>query len=467
MSTASKTSSTRLSDIVGASHVVQDPAELSTYEAAGKIPEAAVRPGTKEEVVEIIKFAAAEGLAVVSCGARTKLDMGLPPQRYDLALDLTRLNRIIAYDPADLTLAVEPGLLLRNITSALAEHRQFLPLLVPYSRQTTIGGTIASGVDSPMRQFYGTARDYILGMEFVTGEGTLAKSGGRVVKNVSGYDLHKLMIGALGTLGVMVQLNFKTFPAPVATRGFVATFEQMEQAVEMRQRVAQSPLTPITMEIFSPRVAELFSSDAAARIASGTMPADVISPKLWAFTSGFAGNDKVLARYESEFRKMAGQLKTVQVTVLDDTTRPPAFSRKREFVPIALSPATSPATAILKISVLPTHLKEALARAQQSAEANGLPWAAMARGLGVIYFALLPEKRDEDSRRRVAQAAEQIFGACSEWGANSTIPWCPSEWKGSLKVWGPERADFSLMPNVKKVFDPQGILSPGRFAGRI
>lgn len=465
MSTASKTISTGLTDIVGASQLVQDPAELFTYKAGEKIPDAVVRPGTREEVVEIVKFAAAEGLAVIPCGARTKLDMGLPPQRYDLALDLSRLNHIIAYDPADLTLAVEPGLLLRNISSALAERRQFLPLLVPYFQQTTIGGTIASGVDSPLRQFYGTARDYVLGMEFVTGDGTLAKSGGRVVKNVSGYDLHKLMIGALGTLGVIVQINFKTFPAPIGSRGFVAAFEKMDQAVEMRHRVAKSPLTPITMEIFSPRVPELFSGEAAARVSSQPFPGNLFSAKHWAFTSGYAGNEKVLARYQSEFRKMAEQLGAVQITVLDETTRPAAFSRKREFIPIALSAATSPAATILKISVPPTHLKDALAKTKQFADSNGLPWAAMARGLGVIYFALLPEKLDEDSRRRVVQAAEQIFGACAGLSASNAIPWCPSEWKGSLKIWGPDRVDFPLMQSVKKVFDPKGILSPGRYAG--
>lgn len=465
MSTASKTISTRLPDIVGASQVVQDPAQLSAYEAGGKIPGAAVRPGTKEEVLEIMKFAAADGLAVIPCGARTKLDMGLPPRRYDLALDLSRLNRIIAYDPADLTLAVEPGLPLRNILSALAEHRQFLPMLVPYFQQTTIGGAIASGLDSPLRQFYGTARDFVLGTEFVTGDGTLAKSGGRVVKNVSGYDLHKLMIGALGTLGVMVQINFKTFPAPVGSRGFVAAFEKLEQALGMRDLTAKSPLTPITMEIFSPRVAELFSGEAAARVSSQPFPTNLFSAKDWAFTSGYAGNEKVLARYESEFRKMAEQLGAVQMTVLDDTTRPPAFARKREFIPVVLSEASSPATTILKISVLPSHLKEALAKAQQSAEGNGLAWAAMARGLAIIYFVLLPEKCDETARVRVTQATEQIFGTCAGPGANISIPWCPNDWKGSLKIWGPDRADILLMQNVKNVFDPKGILSPGRFVG--
>jgi glycolate oxidase FAD binding subunit len=467
MSAASKTLSTRLPDIVGASQVIQEPNQLSAYEAAGKIPGAAVRPGTKEEVAEIIKFAAAEGLAVVPCGARTKLDMGLPPGRYDLALDLTRLNRIIAYDPADLTLAVETGLPLRNIVAALGEHRQFLPLLVPYFGQTTIGGTIAAGVDSPLRQFYGTARDYVLGMEFVTGDGTLAKSGGRVVKNVSGYDLHKLMIGSLGTLGVIVQINFKTFPAPAATRGFVANFEKMEQAIEMRHRVAQSPLTPITTEIFSPRVAELFAGEAVSRIASGALPPGVMTPNHWATTIGYAGDEKVLARYEGDLRKIAGQLGATHVVVLDETTRPPAFSRKREFVPIALSQAASPATTILKISVLPTLMKDTLAKAQQSAEGSGLKWALMARGVGVIYFALLPEKRDEEAKPRVALATEQIFGACPGWGANAWIPWCPIEWKGSLKIWGPDRPEFALMRNVKKAFDPQGVLGPGRYAGGI
>ncbi len=124
--------------------------------------------------------------------------MGAAPRQYDLALDLTRLDRVIAYDPGDMTLSVEPGIPLRRIESALAEHRQFLPLVVPFMDRATVGGTIASGVDSPLRQFYGTARDYVLGIEFVTGDGASAKSGGRVVKNVSGYDLHKLMIGALG-----------------------------------------------------------------------------------------------------------------------------------------------------------------------------------------------------------------------------------------------------------------------------
>ena len=226
---------TRLNEIVGAANVASDFAQLAAYEIDRKLPAAAVRPATSEEAAEIVKFAAAENLSLVATGARTKLGIGYTPTRYDLALDMTRLNKVIAYDPGDLTLSVEAGVPLAKIAQLLAEHHQFLPLAVPFSARTTIGGTIASGVDSPLRQFYGTARDFLLGMEFVTGEGVAAKSGGRVVKNVTGYDIHKLMIGALGTLGVITRVNFKTFPMPLGSRGFVARFS------DCRKRPGHAP----------------------------------------------------------------------------------------------------------------------------------------------------------------------------------------------------------------------------------
>jgi glycolate oxidase FAD binding subunit len=463
MSLASKTISSRLPDIVGAAHVINDPAQLAYYEVDGKKPGAAVRPGSREEIAEIVKFAAAENLAMIPTGARTKLGIGLPPARYDVALDMTRFDRLIAYDPADLTLAVEAGHSLSKLVGVLGDHRQFLPLLVPYFSRTTVGGTIAAGVDSPLRQYYGTARDYVLGMEYVTGEGVLAKSGGRVVKNVSGYDLHKLMIGSLGTLGVIVSVNFKTFPSALGSRGFVATFENAERALEMRERAARSALTPLTMEILSPHVAELFAGEVAARIGSGAMQPNLISAKHWAFTSGYAGNEKALARYETDYRRMAEELRAVNVTVLDENTRPPAFSRKREFIPIALS--ASPATTIMKISVLPARMQEALAEAQRAAERNSLEWAAMARGIGVIYLALLPRERDDQSRTRVANATNDILAAAAKLNGHATIPWAPSEWKCALKIWGFARADFAEMQKVKQVFDPQGIMAPGRFVG--
>ena len=195
------------------------------------------------------------------------------------------------------------------------------------------------------------------------------------------------------------------------------------------------------------------------------MPADVISPGHWALTIGYSGKENVLSRYEAELRRMAAESAAGNVTVLGDRVRAAAFAFKREFIPIAL--ASSPATTIVKISVLPTRMKEALAAAIKAADTNQLPWAAMARSLGIIYFALLPADLSQASHRQVVAATNQILAAGATLGANVTIPWCPSEWKSALKVWGPERPDLAQMRKVKKVFDPLGIFSPGRFIGGI
>ena len=294
MSASAKISETRFADIVGPDYVALDPEILSSFEIDGVTPAAVARPGSAQEVADLVRLAAAENLAVIATGSRSKLGIGMPPARYDVAIDMTRLDAIVAYDPGDLTLAVKAGIPLHKLASMLEEQRQFLPLGVPFFDRTTVGGTIATGVDTPLRQLFGTARDYLLGMEFVTGEGNLTKSGGRVVKNVTGYDLHKLMIGALGTLGIITKINFRTFPLPAASRGFVATFVTAEAALGFRHRIARSALAPSTIEILSPGVAELFYSDAASRIEPAALRPDLLSNAKWTLTSGYAGSDRVL-----------------------------------------------------------------------------------------------------------------------------------------------------------------------------
>jgi glycolate oxidase FAD binding subunit len=451
----------RLCELVGAANVASDFAQLATYEIDRKLPAVALRPGTSEEVAKIVKFAASEKLALVATGARTKLGIGYAPSRYDLALDMTRLNKVIAYDPGDLTLSVEAGVPLAKLAQTLAEHRQFLPLPVPFANRTTIGGLIASGVDSPLRQFYGTARDFLLGMEYVTGEGFATKSGGRVVKNVTGYDIHKLMIGALGTLGVITRVNFKTFPLPLDRRGYVVRFLSPEHAFDVCHRFAQSPLAPLSIDVFSPHVAELFASPAALRLAEAPLPKHVFESAEWAVSVTYAGNEKVLARFVAELGHMIEPIKIRGLTLLTEETLAPAWNRQREFIPIAL--ASSPATTIVKINVLPMRMSEALAAAQKVAETNNLRWAAMARGLGIIYFAILPSDHTEEWRTRVAGATTAIQEACAKLAGHVTIPWAPAEWKSTLQIWGPQRQDFPQMQRVKSVFDPQDILSSGRF----
>jgi glycolate oxidase FAD binding subunit len=192
------------------------------------------------------------------------------------------------------------------------------------------------------------------------------------------------------------------------------------------------------------------------------MPAEVLSHAEWALTTGYAGNEKVLARYAADLQRIAEETRATGTSVLGENLNA-AWARKREFIPIAL--ASSRATTIFKISVLPGHMNDVLAAAQHAAEENSIPWAALARGLGIIYFTLLPNAQDEETRKRAETVSNAIHDVCAKLAGQSTIPWCPTAWKSGLKIWGPENSSFAQMQKIKTAFDQQGILSPGRYVG--
>jgi glycolate oxidase FAD binding subunit len=445
----------QLAQICGESNVVHDPVGLAVYEIDGRFPAAAVQPGSEEEVSEIVKFAAREKLALVVCGARTKLAMGMPPRQYDFALDMSRIQRIIAYDPQDLTLCVESGTPLRTIANALAEHGQFLPLAVPFANRATAGGTIASGVDSPLRQSYGTARDFVLGMQFVTGDSVAAKSGGRVVKNVSGYDIHKMMIGSLGTLGVITRINFRTFPLPRTLSTFVAIFRDSGGACEFRNALSQSALRPRSVEILGAAGGAGPEVGAGAEIPLGA--------DKWPVVVSFSGEESVLKRVRSEIEYLAARHKDMSsLTQVDSDAGKKAMNFVSEFPAAILE--RFPAAAIFKISTVPTELP-GLANQIASIE---MPWILMMRAIGVAYLALLPANRSASSWLPLKQECARILshGGKPPW-RNVTLPWCPAALKPEIDVWGSPPASLDLMKKLKTVFDPSGILSPGRLMGGI
>lgn len=451
MSSPAKAMPSRIGDIVGAANFTDDPAQLATYAVDGVQPSAAVRPGAANEVAELVKVAVAEKLAVIPMGARTKLGIGMPPARYDLAIDMTRLDRVISYDPGDLTLSVEAGIPLAKLATTLAEHKQFLPLEVPFYERATIGGTLASGVDSPLRQMYGTARDFVLGMEFVTGDSALVKSGGRVVKNVSGYDLHKLMLGSMGSLGIMTRVNFKTFPLAAESRGWLAGFTRAEDAFAFAHTIRKSPLAPRTLEIFDMPAAAIL--DAQNRV----------DRTEWNVAISAAGNERVLERSAGDLQNMSRNANAAAFRALDGSAVASLLTANREFPALTVRKFID--AVITRVTALPTQMAETVRLLKSIAAERGLPCAVLARGTGVIYFALLPTEREATTTTRVAECANQIFSAANKDRQRATIPWCPLELKRELNVWGPPRKDFPLMQRVKRAFDPHGIFAPGRFVG--
>jgi glycolate oxidase FAD binding subunit len=191
-----------------------------------------VRPASAEEISALLKIASEERWTVVPFGRGTRQQVGQIPESIDVVLSTERLNRIESYDPGDLTIAVQAGATVESVTSACAQHQQLFALQAPAG--ATVGGALAANESGPLRAGFGAPRDFCIGVNFVTGDGASGRGGGRVVKNVAGYDLMKLMIGSFGTLGVIVSANFKLFPLPRQTATFICEFDSLPDALKVR-----------------------------------------------------------------------------------------------------------------------------------------------------------------------------------------------------------------------------------------
>lgn len=182
-------------------------------------------------------------------GNFSKDRLGGPPTPADVTISLAAMNRVLQYEPRDLTISVEAGMPFAELVRTLAARNQMLPLDPPWLDQSTVGGVLAANLSGPRRRLYGTARDMVIGMTFATLEGKLINSGGMVVKNVAGLDMAKLLIGSFGTLAAIATVNFKVFPAPLASRTFVAEFATAAEAFSERDRILKGVLQPAALDI--------------------------------------------------------------------------------------------------------------------------------------------------------------------------------------------------------------------------
>ena len=194
------------------------------FEINGVVPAAVVSPGSAEEVGAVLRLANERDLVVAPAGGLTKQQIGGVPERMDILLSTTRMNKVEQYDPGDLTIAVQAGMPFAEMQRQLGEHHQWVPCDAPSLEHATIGGLLATGAAGPLKSTFGHMRDFCIGVQFVTADGKVVKGGGRVVKNVAGYDLMKLLTGSYGSLAVITRANFKVFPRPRQTRTFICSF---------------------------------------------------------------------------------------------------------------------------------------------------------------------------------------------------------------------------------------------------
>jgi glycolate dehydrogenase FAD-binding subunit len=409
----------------------------------------------REDVCEALRRASAERLKVAPVGRGTKLGMGGAGAPADVVLSLERLNRVSDYPASDLTITVEAGLPIRDLAPTLAAKGQMLPLDVPFATEATIGGTIAANVNGPRRLAYGSWRDLVLGMQFVTAEGKLVKGGGRVVKNVAGYDLPKLLVGSMGTLGVIVEITLKVFPIPPATTTLAMHFRSPSEAASAANHILHSPLLPQALDLV----------DAAAGVVAGE---PVLGDAPFTLLAGVAGPEQVLARFERELPNLVRGNGLQHCVCLHGEQESSLWSAIQELTPAFLR--ARPTGCVVKASLPLSRMGDYLTQARRNGELQEISVALLARaGSGIVYAHLYPGAGAGNAviGERMRQSAERLIREAESTGGRAVVEWCPPELTGKINLWGAAGDDLPWMRKLKAALDPQGILSPGRFYGGI
>ncbi len=371
----------------------------------GVPPQGVAAPADYDETRRLMEYANHRGLAVIPIGGGQHTGVGNLPERYDIALETRRISGIVEFEPADLTITVRAGMTLGELRKVTSEARMMVPFDPAIADRATVGGVLAANISGPARVHLGQPRDFTIGMRVVTADGRLSRAGGRVVKNVAGYDLCKLYIGSLGTLAVIVEATFKTVPIPAKRLALAFEFSAPGDACSAADKATRSGL-----KVESALVSR--------------------SEENWTLAVELAGTPQAVAR--SEFDIVA--------------TASAAGGKQSPPRPI---PGEKYPT-MVRLDVLPPRLPALLTDLSIAAHVEAQPWDGVCR-VG------LDDPGTMEGIRKIAAAR----------GATYVIERCLPELKRNIDVFGPQPGGFSLMQAIKREFDPNGILSPGRFVGRL
>jgi glycolate oxidase FAD binding subunit len=443
-----------LATIVGEGNVGRT--DFESFNISGVVPSAVVSPRSAEETGSVLRLANERDLVVAPAGGLTKQQIGGVPERVDILLSTARLNKVEEYDPGDLTIAVQAGMAFAEMQRTLGEHHQWVPCDAAHLEHATIGGLLATGAAGPLKSTFGHMRDFCIGIQFATADGKVAKGGGRVVKNVAGYDLMKLLTGSYGSLAVITRVNFKVFPRPRQTRTFICSFHSLDEAMQFRTKLFQSPLTPMCMEIVSPGAPEYLRDAEPANNPDHYAPEQPVSlPAVeWQIVLRAAGSDNVLARY-------ARELGSAVTRTLEGAAEEQFWGWISHFEQHVLARHRN-------AMVLYTHLAiqsvgPALQALQRVApDYNLIPAAVGRAATGNLVLALMPLSVDPPSAMQYANCVSALRGMLPA-GSSAEVAYCPIEAKHHFDVWGTTPTDVNMMRAVKRAIDAKNILNRGRF----
>lgn len=400
-----------------------------------------VKPATAADAAATLATCARERAAVVIVGGATLQSLGNAPSRCDVAVHTSGLCGVRDYDPRDMTAGVDGGTPLAEIARVLGEHGQWIPFDAPFPGRATAGGTLAAGWAGPRRATYGRPRDLLIGSTVALADGTLARAGGMVVKNVTGYDMSKLYVGSLGTLGLIARANFKTLPLPATRRLAVAAL-----APDVRER-ALAAIGGLTLEPAAALVLDGFAR--IARYPGATLRLVLL----------FEGSEPVVERATRDLRSALGRAGIAETLLHDGAAAAQTFAD----IVDAYVDASGERTLIYRSTGLPSTAWARTRTGEALAHEHGLHPESIVdlrTGDAVLRF----------SARTVAAFATKI--ATFDAGVraafeHATVLAGGAALRASIDAWGTVPSTLATMRAIKARFDPNGILAPGRYVGAI
>ena len=450
-----------LSAIVGKENIKVDMAELLTYSYDGTpdqpqvLPDVVVLPGSREEVVGIVKLAKREGLHIYTRGAGTNLSGGTIPLRKGIVLVTTRMNNILEIDVENMTATVEPGVVIRSLIDAVSPYGLLYPPDPGTVNTATMGGSVSESSGGLRGLKYGVTKDYVIGVEMVKADGNVVTFGGKSVKNVAGYDLTKLICGAEGTLGILTKILVKLVPLPEYHKTMTATFASLKDAGYAISGIIGAKVIPATMELLD---------QVTMQVVEDYKPIGLpVDQKVMLLIEV---DGSVLSEVENDFQKVIEQCEKNGATIIKqaktEEERAQLLAGRRAALP-ALA-RVKPTTVLEDATVPRNRIPDMLVRLEEIAEKYKLQIGTFGHaGDGNLHPTILTDSRDEEEMSRVRQAIDEIFATALEMGGTLSGEHGIGIGKSKYMIDQFGEAGLETFKAVKEAFDPTYMFNPDHF----
>lgn len=417
---------------------------LNSFTVDGLMPEAALFPNSVEEVSAIMKLASKESLSAIPIGSGTKIALGNKPEKVDIVISTKNLNRIVEHAASDLVATTESGVSLKNFQAELNKENQFLALDPPhYNSGATIGGIIATNDSGPERLRYGTAREFLIGLKIVQADGSVFKGGSKVVKNVAGYDMPKLYVGSLGTLGIIVEATFRLYPVPEYSETYLASFPSLEKCHDAVMSLLSSDLVLTSLEILNPEL-----SNSLAKI-----NALDIEHNKYALAVGIRNVEKAVKDQMSTVLAICNQ-SGGKGDIIGGAKEEKLWEDIRDFPWELLKVGR----VVCKAGVLVTDIPKVLDNIDELSDKNTLKTYVSTRaGSGICIIAM------EGEDASILNTVKSLRNFVAELGGHLVIHEAPEVMKSEIDVWGDLGSGIAIMKRIKSNFDPGNLFNPGRY----